>query len=279
MPIHDQSYRRYGGTRETPDRLWTVIARAGLLTLVRRRAFLALMLVAWIPFVVRAVQIYLASSFQQAEVLAVTPQLFRDFLEQQGIFQFLVTIYAGAGLIANDRRFNALQIYLSKPLSRVDYVAGKMAILLTVLLFISLVPALSLLLLQTLFSGSMAFLVEHAYLIPAIVLQSLVGSLVASFTMVALSSLTTSARYAGILYTGLLLFSQAVFSALRLMAGNTRMAWISLGANLEQVGDLVFRQSPRYDAPVAVSVVVLAGLVALSMSVLDRRIRGVEVVE
>ena len=32
MPIHDQSYRRYGGGEAAPGRAWTVIARAGIMT-------------------------------------------------------------------------------------------------------------------------------------------------------------------------------------------------------------------------------------------------------
>ena len=51
-------------------------------------------------------------------------EMFREFLDQQGLFVFFVTIYVGAGLIANDRRANALQIYLSKPLTRAEYVAN-----------------------------------------------------------------------------------------------------------------------------------------------------------
>ena len=30
MPIHDQSYRHYGGGRAVPGRSWTVIAWAGI---------------------------------------------------------------------------------------------------------------------------------------------------------------------------------------------------------------------------------------------------------
>ena len=47
-------------------------------------------------------------------------------------------IYVGAGLIANDRRANALQIYLSKPLMRTEYIAGKLAMLFAFLLFVTL---------------------------------------------------------------------------------------------------------------------------------------------
>ncbi len=56
------------------------------------------------------------------------------------------------------------------------------------------------------------------------------------------------------------------------------MAWVSITGNIEQVTDAIFRATPRYETPVIVSVLVLMGLVALSISVLERRVRGVEVV-
>ena len=62
-------------------------------------------------------------------MLALTAETYRSFLEQQSTFVFFVTVYVGAGLIANDRRANALQIYLSKPLTRGEYILGKFAIL------------------------------------------------------------------------------------------------------------------------------------------------------
>ena len=39
-PVHDQSYRRYQGSRLPPGQAWLVIARAGLRQLIRRRPFL-----------------------------------------------------------------------------------------------------------------------------------------------------------------------------------------------------------------------------------------------
>src|SRR3990170_673091 len=118
MPIHDQSYRRYRGGRAMPGQAWLVIARAGIVTMLRKRAFLGVLLVAWLPFVVRAVQIYVTANYPQVAMFAPTAETFRQFLEQQDFFVFVVTIYVGAGLIATDRRANALQIYLSKPFMR-----------------------------------------------------------------------------------------------------------------------------------------------------------------
>ncbi len=139
MPIHDQSYRRYGGGKATPGQAWLVIASAGIRTMLRKRAFLGVLLFAWGPFIVRAVQIYVTTNYPQvAAAFAVTAQTFRDFLEQQDFFVFIVTIYVGAGLIANDRRANALQIYLSKPLMRTEYIAGKAAVLFSFLLLVTL---------------------------------------------------------------------------------------------------------------------------------------------
>ena len=124
------------------------------------------MLFAWAPFVVRAVQIYVSANFQQAAFLAPKGETFREFLETQGIFVFFVTIWVGAGLIANDRRANALQLYLSKPLSAAEYVAGKLAILFVFLIFVTWAPAMGLLLVQAIFAGSFTFIRNNAYLLP-----------------------------------------------------------------------------------------------------------------
>ena len=42
--------------------------------------------------------------------------------------------------------------------------------------------------------------------------------------------------------------------------------------------DAIFRQPARYETPMLVSLLVLACLVVVSLSVLERRVRGVEVV-
>ena len=52
MPIHDQGYRRYGGRRRVQGRIWWVIARSGIMTVLKQRRFLGLLLFAWAPFIV-----------------------------------------------------------------------------------------------------------------------------------------------------------------------------------------------------------------------------------
>ncbi|HQX80779.1 MAG TPA: hypothetical protein PKW63_03430 [Vicinamibacterales bacterium] len=278
-PIHDQSYRRYAGTRLPVGRNWGVIASHGIRAMVEKRPFLALMLFAWIPFIVRLVQLYIVANYPQAgAIISVNPAMFREFLDQQGVFVFFTTIYVGAGLIAADRRANALQIYLSKPLLRMEYIGGKLLVLVSFLLAVTLLPALLLILMQVAFSGTLEFVRNNFFVIPAVVLACFVQVIVASFTMLALSSLSKSTRYVSLLYTGAIFFTEALFNTLRMITGSTRVAWISITANLQQVIDAMFRMPARYETPVLVSALVLLALVAVSVSVLERRVKGVEVV-
>lgn len=278
MPIHDQSYRRYRGERQPEGRAWTVIATAGIGTMLAKRKFLGLLLIAWLPFIVRAVQMYIAANFPQASMLAPTAETFRQFLEQQGVFTFFITIFTGAGLVANDMRANALQIYLAKPLGRFEYIAGKFGVLAFFLLLVTWLPATMLLIIQVVFAGNLEFLKANLYLVPAILVATSVETIVLSMVMLALSSLSKSARFVGIMYAGMVFFTHALYGVVFVVTRNTRFSWMSLQGNLQHLGDLVFRVPSRYDTPAWATVLALAVIVAGSAYVLERRVRGVEVV-
>lgn len=277
MPIHDQGYRRYEGRRLPQGRAWQVIAWTSTMAALKRRAFVVLLLAAWAPFLVRAVQVYLSANFEQASFLAATAQTFRDFLSQQGFFVFLVTISL-AGSIADDRRANALQLYLSKPLTRVEYLAGKLVPALVFLLGVTFAPAVLLLLVQVAFSGSLTFLVENLFLLPAITLVSLVQALVSGFTILALSALSKSRRFVAVTYAGLIFFTAAMHQALRAITGSRAWAAISPGDMLGVLADAVFRVGATPPVPVPVAVLVVVCLIGGSIWILERRVRGVEVV-
>src|SRR3954451_14471425 len=281
MPIHDQGYRRYGGEKARTGTGWTVIARAGIRALISKRAFLGLLLVSWFPFFVRAVQFYAAANLTnipQASLLAPSAETFRQFLEQQQTFVFFVTVYVGAGLIANDRRANALQIYLSKPLTRTEYVFGKLVILMSFLALVTWLPAIVLLIVQISFAGNFTFFRNNVFLFPAITLFAFIEVVLASSTMLALSSLSNSSRYVAILYTAVIFFTQGVYGVLYAVTRSTAFSWLSFSANLSQIGDVIFRQPPAYDTPWPVSLLMIVVLVAISGLILERRVRGVEVV-
>jgi ABC-2 type transport system permease protein len=278
VPIHSEGYRPYLGTRQPSGRSWLVITAAGVRSIITKRLFLGLLLVAWVPFLVRSVQIYAAVNFPQASFLDVSSKTFRDFLDQQGLFVFFITVWVGAGLIANDLRSNALQIYLSKPLTRAEYVAGKLGILLFFLLLVTWIPAMLLLLVQVSLAGNVRFLSSNLFLIPAITLVSFLLALLSAFTMLALSSFSKSARFVAITYAGLFFFTQAVFGVVAGATGRTTFSWLSPAGSINQIGDVIFRLAPRYETPVLGSVAAVAVLIGLSIFVLQRRVRAVEVV-
>jgi len=255
-----------------------VIARNGIRHMLGKRAFLGLLLLSWFPFFVRAVQIYAAANLPQAAFLAPTPETFRQFLDQQQIFVFFVTVYVGAGLIANDRRANALQIYLSKPLTRSEYVFGKLAILMTFLLIVTWLPAIVLLIVQLAFAGNFTFLRNNIFLFPAITVFAFIQVTLVATAMLALSSLSNSSRYVGILYSAVIFFTQAIYGVLFAVTRSTSFSWISFPANLAQIGDVIFRLPPKYETPWLVSLLVIASVIAASGLVLERRVRGVEIV-
>ena len=286
MPIHDQGYRRYGGHRAPHGQSWVVIARAGIRALIGKRVFLGLLLLGWGDFVVQAIKSYFAIYPRAAnlpaidQLLAVNADTFRGMIDSSYInfVTFVMVLYVGAGLIANDRRANALQIYLSKPLTRVEYVFGKLAILAASLLFVTWIPALALLIVQVVFAGTFTFLTKNVFLLPAITVFAFVKVSAIAFAILALSSLSNSSRYVGILYTALIFFSSAVYRVFTLVTRSTAMSWVSFSANLTQIGDMIFRLPKEYDTPWPVSALVVIAIGAVSVVVLERRVRGVEVV-
>ena len=278
MPIHDQGYRRYAGRRRPVGTAWWVIARQQIRTVLSQKRYLILLLLAWTPFVARVVQIYLAANFQQAAFLATSAQLFRSFLDQQGLFVFLLIVGA-SGAVADDRRANALQVYLSKPLTRVEYIAGKLFAPLTFVLGVTLLPALLLLVVHVAFAGSLTFVTQNLYLLPAILLYSLALALLGTFTMVALSSLSKSRRFTALTFTGLFFFTSAMYIALQRITGSTLWALLSPRDLLTVIGDAAFRMPGERALPLWVALLGVAAIIGASVLVLDRRIRGVEVVK
>ena len=269
MPIHDQGYRHYEGTRAPHGGAWWIIARSHMATLLLYRWFQILLLVSFAPFVVRAVQIYFASTNAQvAEFLATTPDTFRDFLSQQRL----------SGLIADDRRTNALQLYLSKPLTRVEYVLGKLVPPVAFVLSVTLLPALLLLILQIVFSGSLTFLRANLFLLPAITLFSLAQALLSACAILALSSLSKSRRFVAVMYAGIIFFTAAMYQVLRGITSSRTWAVISPGEMLDVIANAIFRGRGEPAVPVYVAVIVLLVIVGVAMVILERRIRAVEVV-
>ena len=279
MPIYDLSYRQWSGVWTSHPYRWWVITRQGINILGRKRRFLVLMILSALPFLVRCVMLYLSTVLGRIPLLTINAKFFEDFLSQQMFFVFIIAIYAGAGLIANDLKANALQIYFSKPITRRDYVMGKLGVLFFFLALPTLVPGMLLFFLAVLFKSDPTFL-EQNYWVPASVLgYSLLIIATYSVVMLAVSSLSKSSRFAGIVFAALFFFSRIFYQILSVVLRSTRVAWVSLGNNLTQIGDYLFQVSPQYQSPLWLSAMVLGLLMLGSVWLLHHRVQAVEVVK
>lgn len=277
MPIHDQGYRRYEGTRAAAGGAWWVIARMHIAGALRRRLFVGILLAGWVQFFGRVGAMVFSAMFGQVPQLATTADTFRSFLGFQVFFVFLIVIAMG-GLVADDRRANALQLYLSRPLTRTEYIVGKVVPLLVFILGVTFVPAIALLVMQVIVAGSLRFVLDNLFLLPAITLATLAQALLSSFAILALSSLSTSRRFVSIMYAGIVFFTAAIYQVLRGITGSRAWAVISPGEMIDVIVDAMFRVRSSPPVPVYVAALVVIGLIALSIWVLDRRVRAVEVV-
>jgi ABC-2 type transport system permease protein len=134
-PISDLSYRGYAGQKLSARSRWLVVARQGWAAVFKKRAFWTTSAFgAWYAVVLAAIVFFM----QQASMASGSDRGLDAFFErliwkEQFLTSFtfaqlmwlILTLIVGAGSIANDNRTNALLVYLSKPVSKFDYLFGK----------------------------------------------------------------------------------------------------------------------------------------------------------
>jgi len=280
MPIYDQGYRRYearGPLREL--RFWP-ITREALRMILSKRAFLGLLALSFLPFVVRVIQVYIVTRFPEAgRVLPVDGRLFGEFLNQQIGFTILLSIFGASGLVANDLRTGAILVYLSRPLTRRDYVIGKLAVPLALNLAVTLVPALLLYAAAASLAPEQFLKWDLAWIAPAVVLHAATISLFVSLLVLAISALSRSARVAGLAFFGLVFGLEIARQVIQNGFGRPEAMLLSVQADLNSIGASLFGlplgdPTLHWAAPCAVLVVVGAWCV----TVLRARVRAVEIV-
>jgi len=280
MPIYDQGYRRYEARAPLRQARFWPITRETLRQVLSKRAFLLLVASAFVPFVVRVVQIYVVTRFPEAgRILPVDGRLFGDFLNQQIGFTILLSIFGASGLVANDLRTGAILAYLSRPLTRRDYVLGKLLVPLLLNLSVTLVPGLLLYASGLSLAPELYLKWELAWIGPAIVVHALAISLVVSLLTLAISALSRSARVAGLALFGLIAGLEMVRVVLQHGFRQKYAMLLSIQTDLQALGQALFGLTSR---EIVVGWGWAAGvlvLVAVScLVVLRSRVRAVEIV-
>ena len=280
MPIYDQTYRKHEARGPLRSARFWPITREALRLILQRRAFLVLIGVGLLPFIVRAVQIYVVTRFPEAgRILPVDGRLFGEFLNQQVGFTLLLSVYGGAGLIASDMQSGAILVYLSRPLTRRYYVLGKLGVLLALNLGVTLVPALALYAIGTAVAPGEYLRWDRAWIGPAIVVDALLIASVVSLVALAVSSLSRSARVAGLGFVGLFVGLEVARGVVGTMTRRPEAHVLSLQNDLRVVGNRLFGVADRVvGVPTLYPLLALAAVLFICLAILRSRVRAVEIV-
>src|SRR5436305_10139192 len=194
MAVYKRTYKTYDGQLTPPWSRFMVVARYSFSTLFKSRIFTAYTVLCFFPLLIFAAQIYFVHNTMAQQLLdlrlgrflKIDNRWFAQFLQVQAWLGFLLAAAATPGMVSKDFANHALQLYLSRPLSRVEYLLGKISVIAVLLSVVTWIPGLLLFALQAQLEGN-GWAWEHFYLIGSIILSSWLWIAVMSLLMLALS--------------------------------------------------------------------------------------------
>ncbi len=283
MPVYDRGYTHWQPSGGTTLPAWLVIARRGVSEPLKRRWLLLLILMAWVPAIVKGGIIYFKlKAGDLADLLgggwaSIGPDGFLSFLEGQRFFVFVLLAIVGAGLIAADRRDNGLSLYFSRPLSLVDYLGGKAAVIVFFYFMVTLFPSYALCLL--------AYLVAPGATGPDMLLlmplrataYCLVSGMSIALVLLAFSSLGKRSIFVMVWWAIMVTGTEAI-AAVAGGLGSTGLQAVNFLGQYHNLGSVFFSTEPRLEVSVTVSLGMILVWTALALLVLRRQVRPVEVV-
>lgn len=248
MPIFDQGYQHWSGELTSHTWRWLAITRHGVRIGMKNRLLRILLLFAWLPAIVLAFSLCVwglveqksdliaplmgfLAEFLGPEILA-DPKAYRIevwtlcydyFLLTELRFSMIVVLLVGPSLISQDLRFNALPLYFSRPVRRIDYFLGKLGVIGWFLGMVLIVPSLIAYVLGLLFSLDISIIPDTFPLLLAAVGYGLLMCLSAGLLILALSSLSRNSRYVGLFWLAVWFVSSIVGSVLEGINQEQRM--------------------------------------------------------
>lgn len=271
MPILDQGYQHWTGRLATKAPRWWAITRQGVKVQIKNRWVVMLLISALLPALILAAFLAIWGLFEQ-KASVLTPWLFlfqslpeelragpkgyrstiwtiafTTFFEFQIFFSMMLTLLVGPDLISQDLRFNALPLYLSRPLRRVDYFLGKLGVIAVFLLAVTLAPAVLAYVIGMAFSLDPATLRDTWRALAASTAFSLVVAASAGLLMLAFSSLSRNSRHVTALWMGLWLVGNVASGAMSATPQGDWAPLLSYTANLGGVRDALFDSNAARD--------------------------------
>ena len=224
MPIFDQGYQHWNGPLSGHVWRWLAVARHGVRATLNNRLVRWFLFAAWIPALALITVLALWGLLEQQSesVLAFlrnvlppemigNPRDFRGlvwtivysffFKAELAVALFLVLV-VGPNLVSRDLRFNALPLYFSRPLRRIDYFLGKLGVIGFFLAATQILPAAAAYAFGIAFSLDLGVIRDTHRLLWGGVLYGLIITVSAGTLMLALSSLSRRSIYVGLAWAG-----------------------------------------------------------------------------
>jgi len=289
MPIKERGYEHWQGELRETRFPWWPITRMGIVLAFRRKFFKFFFSMTLLPAIVWLVGIYISERLEDfrflvrgegSDFLQVNPAYFRAYFTNDFLLFMvvLILVFCGSGLISDDLRHNALQLYFARPLKRRDYLFGKAGVICFFLFMVTLVPGLTFLVMKLLFAGNFHFLSSYPWLPFSVILYTLMLTVFFTLYALFLSSVSRNRRYGAVWIFGIYLFSDIFYGIFRGIFRSEIFSLLSIKANLQQVGAVLFKQRPPLPVPWVYSLAVITGWIILSAILFNRKIRGVEIV-
>jgi hypothetical protein len=203
------------------------------------------------------------------------------FRHPQGLLMLMVVGLVAPSLVARDVGSRAFLLYFSRPINRLEYILGKLAIVWCFVLLISTAPAMTLYVFGVLLSPDLSVLV-YTWDVPLRILMASMVLLVPTTTLaLALSSATTKTWVAGFSWFAVWIFGFVAYSILwavvqtnaAFQAGTLDEKWslMSIYHTLGKVQGWVFGIEGTITS-VFPSVFLLLAVTVISLMVLFRRV-------
>jgi hypothetical protein len=283
MPVYDRGYTHWEPSAGRVWPAWWVIAKRGIAEPLRKRWLLLLLLLGFVPAIVKGGIIYFKlKAGDIADLLgggwtSIEPEGFLSFIEGQRFFVFVFLAIVGAGLVATDRRDNGLSLYFSRPLGLNSYIGGKALIVIFYYCLITLFPVYAL----CIFSYLIAPEATGMNLLLLTPLRATVYCLLAggsiSLVLLAFSSLGTRSIFVMVWWT-IMVSGTETIGAIAEGLGKDSLQAVNFLGNYHNAGSLIFSSGARLDVSPWVSLLIVTAWTGLALLVLRRRIRPVEVV-
>lgn len=299
MAVYKKTYRPYDG--ELTSSMWRflVIPRYAFEDMQRSRFLTVFFLASFVYPLICALIIYVQHNASALNLLGVqganrlisiNVTFFMNLLGWQSMLALFMAAFVGPGQVSPDLANNALALYLARPFSRVEYVLGKMWILMVLMSLMTWVPGLLLFLLQGYLEG-WSWMGDNGALARGLFFGSWVWIVVLAMLALALSAWVKWKPAAGALMFGVF-FVAGGFGATVNAVQRTRWGhlfnisaligsvWVDLfGADREVNNGGAFFRVPRGEAiPLWCCWAALLALCLICFYMLARKIRGAEVV-